>query len=197
MVTLCGPMLRRLFVGLMLGLAVGGIVAVGMVAGLHATTFVDVGGPLLAFAAAALTGVLTGLLAGKPIWASGARIEAGLKAFFGALISVGLMFALRRWAAGWVIDLSLISAGGPAPPGELPAASLPLIAALLGVFFELDDSGADTRDASDEKRSRRDTLRTRVLEPGVNGRANARALHNESASADEDPADSVSKTAKR
>ncbi|MDP9150742.1 MAG: hypothetical protein M3O36_12495 [Myxococcota bacterium] len=187
-------MLRRLFVGLTLGLVVGGIVAAALVAGLHVTTFVGVGGALLAFAAAALTGVLTGLIAGKPIWASGAGIEAGLKACFGALISVALMFALRRWASGWVMDLSAISAGGPAPAGELPAASLPLIAALLGGFFELDNGGAAT---SDDKKARRSAPRTRVVATSVNGRAKARARDSETVSADEDAADPVSKTAKR
>ena len=90
-------MLRRLLVGLILGAIVGGLVAAGLVAGLHVLLFAGTTGVVLAYLTAAATGVLTGLVAGKPIWASGAKIEAGLKAFFGALIAAGLMFAARRW----------------------------------------------------------------------------------------------------
>jgi hypothetical protein len=135
-------MVRRLLVGLVLGFIVGGLVAAGLVAGLHVVDFAFItGGAVLAYLAAAITGVLTGLVAGKPIWATGAKVEAGLKAFFGALIGVGLMFALRQWAGGVRLDLSAIGAGGPAGLGDLPAASLPLLAAVLGGFFELDNTG--------------------------------------------------------
>jgi len=47
---------------------------------------------------------------------------------------------VRRWAGGWTIDLSSLGAG-QGPVGELPGASLPLIASLLGTFFELDNTG--------------------------------------------------------
>src|SRR5271169_3627188 len=105
-------MLRRLLIGLVLGLVVGGLAAAGLVAGLHMTMFdAGTGGIVLAYIAAALTGVLTGLVAGKPIWASGAKIEAGLKAFFGALLGAGLMFALRHWG-GALPPLNLGFVGG-------------------------------------------------------------------------------------
>src|SRR5215472_15930591 len=126
-------MLRRLLVGLILGLIVGGVVAAGLVVGLGVPTFASIGGAVGAYLAAALAGVLTGLVAGKPIWASGAKIEAGLKAFFGALLGAGLMFALRQWASGWALHLGSFGAGDGAI-GSLPAASLPLIAAVLGGF---------------------------------------------------------------
>src|SRR6516225_980623 len=92
-------MVRRLFVGFIVGLFVGCAVAAGLVAGLRVHEFADLGtgGVVLAYLSAALTGVLTGLVAGKPIWATNAKIEAGLKAFFGALLAAGLMFVLRRW----------------------------------------------------------------------------------------------------
>src|SRR5215469_16609426 len=96
-------MLGRLLIGLVLGLLVGGLVAAGLVAGLGILTFSGAGGAVLAYVAAALTGVLTGLVAGKPIWSSGAKIEAGLKAVFGALIGAGTMFALRQWGGSLII----------------------------------------------------------------------------------------------
>jgi hypothetical protein len=145
-------MLRRLLVGLVLGFVVGGALAAALVAGLKTTTFVGTGGAALAYLVAALTGVVTGLVAGKPIWASGAKTEAGLKAFFGALLGAGAMFALRQWAGGWSLDLNSIGAGGPAPVAELPAASLPLIAALLGGFFELDNTGDSKEEGKPGKR---------------------------------------------
>jgi hypothetical protein len=140
-------MVRRLLVGLVLGLVVGGMVGAGLVAGLGVTTFATMGGVIGAYLAAIVTGVLTGLVAGKPIWSSGAKIEAGLKAFFGALMGAGLMFALRQWAGSFVLDLPAIGAHGPTPINELPAASLPLLAAVLGGFFELDNTGDPEKDA--------------------------------------------------
>jgi hypothetical protein len=135
-------MLRRLLVGLVLGLVVGGVLSAGLVVGLGMPRFVGTSGAVLAYLAAALTGVLTGLVTGKPIWASGAKIEAGLKAFFGALMGAGVMFALRQWAGAWMIDLPAIGANGSTAVGDLPAASLPLLAAILGSFFSLDNTEA-------------------------------------------------------
>lgn len=139
-------MLRRLLVGLVLGLVVGALVAAGLVAGLGVRVFAGAGGAVLAYFAAAVTGVLTGLVAGKPIWASGAKVEAGLKAFFGALLAAGVMFALRQWAGAWTLDLPAIGVSGRTAVGDLPAASLPLLAAVLGGFFELDNTGQDQGD---------------------------------------------------
>jgi hypothetical protein len=134
-------MVRRLLLGLVLGLVVGGLVAAGLVAGLGVATFSSAGGAILAYATAAVSGVLTGLVAGKPIWSSGAKVEAGLKALFGALAGAGLMFALRRWAGALPLDLPAIGAMGQTAVGDLPAVSLPLLAGVLGGFFELDNTG--------------------------------------------------------
>ncbi len=139
-------MLRRLLIGLVLGLVVGGLVAAGLVAGLGVATFSSAGGAYLAYAVAALTGVLTGLVAGKPIWSSGAKVEAGLKAIFGALVGAGLMFALRKWAGSWTISFPAIGANGPTAVPDLPATSLPLLAAALGSFFEIDNTGGGEGD---------------------------------------------------
>jgi hypothetical protein len=147
-------MLRRLLVGSMLGLVAGGALAAALIAGLGMTTFAGAGGTALGYATAALAGILTGLVAGKPIWASGAKTEAGLKAFFGALLAAGAMFALRQWAGGWTLDLHSIGAGGPASVAELPAAALPLIAAVIGGLFELDNTGDGDSSGTPEGRKR-------------------------------------------
>jgi len=149
-------MVRRLVVGLILGLIVGGLVAAGLVAGLHQTLFDGGAESVFAYLAAAVTGVLTGLVAGKPIWASGARIEAGLKAFFGALLGAGIMFAVRRWVS-FPVDLAFAGLpGGAQPAGLLPEVSLPLVAAVLGGFFELDNNGsAESKDEAKDKPKKR------------------------------------------
>jgi hypothetical protein len=180
-------MLRRLLVGLVIGFLVGGLVAAGLVFGLKITEFgASTGGVLEAYLAAALSGVVTGLVAGKPIWSTGGKIEAGLKAFFGALLGVGAMFALRQWAGGLQLDLSAIGAGHEAPVGYLPAASLPMIAAVLGGFFELDNTEA--------KKGAEETTgpRKRVAQ-GANGKARVA----EAAEAEGEEAEVVSRRAKR
>jgi hypothetical protein len=144
-------MISRLFVGCVLGLLAGAAVAAGLVFGLHAMVFDGSFGVVLAFVAAALTGVLTGLVAGKPIWAHGASIEAGLKAVFGAILGTVGMLALRKWASGVHVDLSGLGVGGAGALGDLPATSLPLLGAVLGGLFELDNTGDAPKQGTSER----------------------------------------------
>ena len=155
-------MVRRLLLGLLLGLVVGGLMAVAVVAGLKMPAFGGGIGAAIGYAVSSLTGVLTGLVAGKPIWASGAKIEAGLKAVFGALLGAGLMFALRTWATSWTIDIGLLGVAGHGSVGELPAASLPLIAAALGSLFELDNTGTDGGSAGESPAKERKRVAARA-----------------------------------
>ena len=131
-------MLKRLVVGLVKGLVVGGLAAAALVAGLGVTSF----GALIGYPAAVATGALVGLIAGKPIWAADAKIEALLKALVGAGIGAALLLLLRKWLA---IDLDLSAYGlGHGAVGELPAAALPAIAGGLAAFFELDNTEVTT-----------------------------------------------------
>jgi hypothetical protein len=138
--------MRRLIIGLVLGLIVGGVLAAALVR-LGQPEFIGAGGDVLAYASAAVAGVLTGLVAGKPIWVSGAKIEAALKAVFGALMGAGGMFALRQWVKVEVPDIALLGITGPSPVGALPALSLPIIAAVLGALFGLDNTEDPTEEA--------------------------------------------------
>lgn len=153
-------MLKRLVLGLLLGAIVGIVLAVALVQGLGITSF-DRGplGAVGAYLAAAVSGVLTGLVAGKPIWSADGKIEAGLKAFFGALLAAGGMFALRQWV-DVSVDLSALKADS-GPIGQLPAASLPLIAALLGGFFELDNTEGE-KEEGDKQGAAAGTKKVRV-----------------------------------
>jgi hypothetical protein len=93
-------MLIRLVLGLLKGLAIGGLVGFGLAKlGLAAPA------ALFAYTAAALVGALVGLIAGKPIWAADGRIEAGLKAGFGALLATGLMALARSLGFAMPVDL--------------------------------------------------------------------------------------------
>lgn len=134
-------MLKRLIIGLLFGLLVGGLLAAGVIKGLGELAFTGTGGAVLAYVFAAVTGVLVGLVAGKPIWASGGQIEAGLKAIVGAGVAAAGMWAMRRWLN---FDLDLHSLGlSPAhvtAAGELPVVTLPAIAAVLGAFYEADNT---------------------------------------------------------
>lgn len=137
-------MLGRLLFGIVKGLFVGGLVAFAMTQ----IGFVAPGA-FFAYAAAALTGVLIGLVAGKPIWAKDAKIEAGMKAFFGALLAAGLMYALRRFGTmGVPFPLGPLAeantslgeaAGSGGTVGGLAITSLPIVAALLGGFYDADN----------------------------------------------------------
>lgn len=132
-------MVKRLLVGLVLGTMVGALCAFALSRVIHGAVL-GTSGLILAYGASVVTGVLTGLICGKPIWASEGKIEAGLKAFFGALIAAGGMFAIRRWVH-LDVDLTALKLGHGLL-GDMPVASLPLIAAVLGGFFELDNSPA-------------------------------------------------------
>lgn len=127
-------MLGRLLIGIVKGLMVGSLLGFGLVKLGDAMP-----GPIVAYLAAALTGVLTGLIAGKPIWAKDAKIEAGTKAFVGALLGVGLMAAARNW-----LSVPLPFTLGPLAPekatlGGFAMTSLASIAGLLGGFYEADN----------------------------------------------------------
>jgi hypothetical protein len=137
-------MVKRLILGLFIGLLVGVLAALALVKGLGMAVLTGTGGAVMAYVAAAVTGVLTGLVAGKPIWSQNGKIEAGLKAFFGALIAAGGMFALRQWVK---VDLNLSGQGlGQGALGEMPIATLPIIATVLATFFELDNTGTEEKE---------------------------------------------------
>src|SRR5579863_4587293 len=130
-------MLKRLLSGIVIGLVLGGLAAAALVKGLGMLLFAATGaGTVTAYLAALATGAVVALIAGKPIWAKGAWIEVGLKAFFGSLLAAGGMFALRKWGVT-TLNLSSFGAGPDLPTaiGYLPAVALPVIATVLSMFF--------------------------------------------------------------
>jgi hypothetical protein len=131
-------MLGRLLIGIVKGLMVGALLGYGLV-----RLGMGVPGVVVAYLAAALAGVLVGLVAGKPIWAKDAKIEAGTKAFVGALLALGLMAAARTWL---LVPLPF-SVGELAPEhatlGGFAMTALAAIAGLLGGFYEADNDPSE------------------------------------------------------
>ncbi|HEU4404807.1 MAG TPA: hypothetical protein VFS43_05905 [Polyangiaceae bacterium] len=125
-------MMKRAAWGLAKGLIVGALIAAALVFGLGVASLTHAA----AYIMAGLAGVLTGLVAGKPIWHEGARIEAGLKAFFGAILGAGALYALQRWAP---LPAALVPMGRSFI-GDVSVASFPVIAALIGLLYEVDNT---------------------------------------------------------
>jgi hypothetical protein len=129
-------MIVRLIKGLFLGMLLGAAVALLATKGLHLTFGED--SALFSYLFAVVTGVLAGLVAGKPIWSQTGKIEAGLKAFFGAVLAAGALFALRKWVT---VSLDLTAYGfGKGALGDLPVLALPMVGGALAGFFELDNN---------------------------------------------------------
>ena len=133
-------MIGRLLKGLVIGLLVGGGVGAGLYFGLGLVMMHG----LAAYAMAAATGVLVGLVAGKPIWSQDGKIEAGLKAVVGALVAAGVLFALRHWG-DFALPIWIPAAGGGSNQLRLatsPLPAIPLIATVLALFFEIDNTSS-------------------------------------------------------
>jgi hypothetical protein len=127
-------MLKRLGLGLLIGIVLGGLLGYG----LGQVPGALMGGAL-GYVFAAVTGVLVGLVAGKPIWAKGAGVEAGLKAGIGALLGCALLFGLRFLS----FNVPSLAGIADAPIGRHPIGALVAISTLLAVFYEIDNSGGD------------------------------------------------------
>ncbi len=146
-------MLARLLIGIVKGLIVGALLGYGLV-----KLGQGIPGAILAYPAAALSGVVVGLIAGKPIWAKDAKIEAGTKAFVGALLAIGLMAAARTWL---LVPIPF-SLGALAPEhagvvtlGGFAMTALAAIAGLLGGFYEADNdpSSEEAAPAGEKERA--------------------------------------------
>lgn len=140
-------MFGRLVSGIIKGALLGGALAAIVVWGLG----LPVWPVLLAYVVAAGAGALTGVVAGKPIWAEGAKVEVLLKSVVGAIVAVVALFGARKWLPHVSLDLGFLGAGAGSI-GELPAAFLPMVTTALAMLFELDDSGESSTTASGPRR---------------------------------------------
>jgi hypothetical protein len=184
-------MIVRLLIGLLKGLVVGGLLGFAVAkAGFGAP------GAVVAYLGAALAGVLVGLVAGKPIWAKDAKIEAGMKAIVGALLGAGLMWTVRRWLGGipFPIDLhaltpqnvSLNDTSAHGTLGGLAITSFAIVAAVLGAFYDADNTPSAEGDKAAASSKPAESSKTRVA-------SNSKAV----ADAEEEDAAPPEKRAKR
>lgn len=127
-------MLKRLGLGLLKGLLIGGAIGAGLQYGLKLEPATVAG--LLGFLIAMGVAGTTGVFAGKPPWHEGAWIESTLK----GLVGVGLG-ALVYWVGSKWGLLELPLPGAPAAQWtELPVVFGPAIAGLYGGLVELDNT---------------------------------------------------------
>lgn len=132
-------MLKRLGLGLLKGLLIGGAIGAGLQYGLGWTSAAGLLGFLVAMGAAGTAGVF----AGKAPWLEGAWIEASLK----GMVGVGLG-ALAYWGLTYVpFEVPYPGLAGTHAIGALPAVFAPAIAGIYGALVELDNTG-DDQDAS-------------------------------------------------
>ena len=129
--------LLRLLSGLLKGLVLGAVAGFAL-----AKLGFAVPAALVAYGAAAILGVLVACIAGKPIWAKGARIEVGMKALVGALLAPALLYVARRWVSfelpfdlGGMVGLESVKA----PIGTWAITSYAMVAAVLAGFFDVDN----------------------------------------------------------
>lgn len=148
-------MITRLFVGLFKGALFGAALAAAMYFGLHVTTLATP----LAYLAAVLAGTLVGLVAGKPIWAEAAKIEAGLKALFGAGLGALVLFAIRKWVH---VPLPATVPGWVDPGGSI--ALIPAVTTTIAMLFELDNTPAPAKEEAAPKRLRAPKARAADLD---------------------------------
>jgi len=140
--------LKRLALGLLLGLLIG----LGLASGLHFGLGLRSASGLLGYLLAMGAGATAGVLAGKPPWQQEAWIEAILKAVaglgFGALV-----FWLTSSYIPWTLPSSVLDLPSGTPLAHTLLISMPLTAGLFGTLVSLDNT-SDASASSSAKRAR-------------------------------------------
>ena len=137
-------MVKRLGLGLLKGLIIGGLIGAGLQYGLGWTTALGLLGFLVAMGAAGTAGVF----AGKPPWMEGAWIEASLKGMVGVCLG-----ALAYWGLTYLkFEVPYPGLPGTHQLGALPAVFAPAIAGVYGALVELDNSGDEGKSSGPKAR---------------------------------------------
>jgi len=141
-------MLKRLGIGLLKGLVLGGALGAALHFGLGLGAVGAIGGFLIA----TLTGALAAVLSGRPPWQKGAWIESLLKGGAGLVLG-----AVVYWLASKFIGFGIPFALGSVPAGtawtSMPLAIAPFVAAVFGGLVELDNTGDDSGAAAKGKKA--------------------------------------------
>lgn len=146
-------MLKRLLIGILKGIVVGGGVGAALYFGLRVGRL-DGG---LAYLLYGAVGALTGVVAGKALWKPGAWIEALLRGVFGIAVGCGLYALASAFLGVGAIDLpaltpALGTADLPVRLVQQPLAMAPLMATLYASLIELDNDGKGEDAASTKVR---------------------------------------------
>ena len=136
-------MFKRLGVGLLKGLVIGGAIGAGLHFGLGWATV----GTLLGYLVAMAVGASASVLAGKPPWRQGAWIEALLKGLAGVGAGALLYFLSGRFGSFNLPFALPGTASGVAWPA-LPLLFAPAFAGLISSLVELDNTGSDAKGKS-------------------------------------------------
>ncbi len=108
-------------------------------------------GAWVAFGAAALVAALVATIAGKKVWEKDGFVQLMLKAVAGALVGPGLMWLVRRFLVMPLPELASLPGVGQLPGmqalqgvsltvGGFAMTSLAIVAAVLGGFYDLDNT---------------------------------------------------------
>jgi hypothetical protein len=136
-------MLKRLIIGILKGLILGGGAAVALYLVAHVGSVSGLFGYLLYGA----LGAITGVVAGKALWKPGAWIEALLRGVFGIAVGCGLYALGAVVLTGSAIDFSGLLGSLPATSAaasklyQQPLVMAPLFATLYASLIELDNDG--------------------------------------------------------
>ncbi|HEY8427538.1 MAG TPA: hypothetical protein VIL20_04155 [Sandaracinaceae bacterium] len=134
-------MLKRLGLGLLKGLLIGGAIGAGLQYGLpelFPNVTWEFGGVFAYLAAMGVAGT-TGIFAGKPPWHEGAWIEAALKGIVGVGLGALAYWVASKWASFSAFEMPGVPAA--AKWTELPVLYAPAIAGVYGSLVELDNTG--------------------------------------------------------
>lgn len=149
-------MLRRFVVGFVKGALISAVMAVAWSRVFGGEAFVGASSYLVAI----LTGALTGLFAGRPLWAKGALVEAAVKGVVGALVGGAGLYGMDKWIRV-SLDLGPLGSG---LIGDVAVFALAIIALAIGVVFELDNTGFEV---ADDARARVAPDRARIATDGA------------------------------
>ena len=131
-------MLKRLGLGLLKGVILGGAIGAALHFGLGWTFASGIGAYLVAMGAGASAGVLTG----KPPWQQAAWVESLLKAAAGLGVGALFYWAASKWA-GFALPFNIPDVMPGTSWTNLPLIFSPAVAGVFGALVEADNTGED------------------------------------------------------
>ena len=126
---------KRLILGILKGLVLGGAVGALLHFALGLPTLTGV----FAYLLYAGVGMLAGVFGGRAPWKPGAWIAAILKGVFGLAVGAGLYALGSRFLP--TTNVLLPAGTQPTALANIPLLFAPIVALLYGTFVELDDGG--------------------------------------------------------